>query len=120
MALTIALLNCGHYVEYGSSTPVANPTGPQEDCPECKTTEMIVTEWKEQWNATCKHCPHVTHHGFNKKGALASKERHERARRHSVVVGWFSYAPADAKREVKERRQRTTQPTLPFPVAPPF
>lgn len=116
----IALLNCGHYVEYGYSTPVANPTGPQEDCPDCKTTELIISEWREQWNATCKNCSHATHHGFNKRGAIASKERHSRAMGHAVVVGWFSYAPSQAKREIAERRQGSVQRSFPITVDPPF
>lgn len=115
----IALLECGHYVQYPSIHAPWSGT-PCEHCPDCKTMCNVRVEWPESWWSGCQDCPGTKSHGNAHVYAENAARRHTAATGHRSWVRWYGKAPSVARASVARRaaKKRADNPDQNGP--PPF
>jgi hypothetical protein len=116
----IALLECGHYVRVNS---VGSPKfgRPDEICPECGGSKYVDNEWKEQWHTDCKDCDFHRSHGFVKAYGETCGMRHRGFYPgHRTMLRWYSLAPLEARREIRDRDRKNRSESSAENDVPPF
>lgn len=115
----IGLLACGHYAEYPSKWE--NLLRASEECRLCGVTQSVREEWGDCWHSQCRQCSYHRTHGYSRKYADASAQRHASQTGHHSIVLWYNPAPAPARtfiqtyyRSEKPSNKLDENPSPPF------